>query len=98
MKSIQLLSLTSKGDEAIRLYVEEVNALVKRHPIKVKIAERLKIKLGTTEEVLYNPSRIIVTINKEVNLYEHLTQVKLKLEKLMRKYDVSTEDYTIEVL
>jgi len=98
MTAIQLIALTMNGEEAINKYVAEVQSYAKAHSIRTKLIERAKNKL-VTEEFFENPMRIVVTIKKEdVNLAIYIDQIKRKLDALMLKYNVSQQDYLIEVL
>ena len=75
----------------------------KKHPIKVKMIEKMKNNVaGTTEEYSENPLRLIITMKNDklfnLNRLMYISQIELKLNTLMKRYNVAKTDYVIEVL
>ena len=103
MVSIQLITLTSNGEEGLRKYIAEVEEYARLHPIKTKMVEKMKkTTAGTTEEYFENPLRLVITLSNDSRFLEnkvyYLQQIEVKLNAIMKRYNVSKEDYVIEVL
>lgn len=99
-KQIQLITLTSNGEKALRQYITETQKTSYKGVSKAKMwMTRKFVNQFTVEEYFEEPLRLVISIKQA---YAHLVldygKIRRNLNKIMEKYGALESDYNIEII